>query len=132
MSLKPWWAYTGQTDPKYDTVPPPKELETSRAELSLADKHLEAYSRALTNILSTDLAELTFAQLVDGLPLWDVVFGLSEYGLVEEEPVYNHRTLCPGVLEKTRAFRAAFEPGKLEMRVDVNTVRVTSMSCPVS
>ncbi|KAL2272443.1 hypothetical protein FJTKL_06564 [Diaporthe vaccinii] len=36
-----------------------------------------------------------------------------------EEPVFKHRELCPGVLEKTRAFRTAFDPGSLVIRTDV-------------
>lgn len=125
MSLKPWWEFPSQNDPKYDTVLPPKNpLETSAAEQSLDEEHLAVYSRAITNVLSTDLAESTFAQLVDGLPLWDVVYGLAHYGLVREEPVYNHRNLCPGVLEKTRAFYTSFVPGKLEIRIDVNTMKL--------
>lgn len=128
MSLKPWWNYPSQNDPKYATVPPPKDLETSTAEQVLDENHLASYSRALTNVLSTDLAESTFAQIVDGLPLWGVVYELAHYGLLREEPVYNHRTLCPGVLEKTRAIRASFEPGKLEIRADVNTANLLPCS----
>lgn len=120
MSLKPWWDYPGQDDPKYANVPPPEKLETSKADQSLDEDHLSAYVRAVTNVLSTELAESTFAQLVDGLPLWDVVNGLHHYGLEEDEPVFKHRELCPGVLEKTRTFRAAFEPRALYIRTDVN------------
>lgn len=120
MSLKPWWDYPGQEDPKYANVPPPEQLETSRAEQALDEPHLLAFARAVTNVLSTELAESTFAQLVDGLPLWDVVFGLGHYGHDREEPVFKHRELCPGVLEKTRAFRTAFDPGSLVIRTDVH------------
>ncbi|KAL1867514.1 hypothetical protein Daus18300_006358 [Diaporthe australafricana] len=119
MSLKPWWDYPARDDPKYDNVPPPKKLDTSRAEQVLDDDHLAAYVRAITNVLSTELAESTFAQLVDGLPLWDVVCALHHYGLEEDEPVFKHRELCPGVLEKTRAYRAAFAPETLDIRTNV-------------
>lgn len=125
MSLKPWWDYPAYNDPKYDTVPPPEKLETSTAEQALDENHLAAYSRAISNVLSTDLAELTFAQLVDGLPLYDVVSKLTHYELERQEPAYNHRMLCPGVLEKTRAFRAAFEPEKLDIRADVSNQLLT-------
>lgn len=119
MSLKPWWDYPGRTDPKYDIVPPPERLETTTAEQVLDENHLTAYSRALKKVLSTDLAETTFAQIFDGLPLYNVVLNLAHYELERKEPAYNHRTLCPGVLEKTRAFHAAFEPGRLDIRADV-------------
>lgn len=120
MSLKPWWDYPGYNDPRYDTVPPPEKLETSRAEQALDKDHLAAYARALTNVLSTELAESTFAQLIDGLPLWDVVSALGHYGLDREEPVFKHRELCPGVLQETRAFLANFYHGTLDIRTEVN------------
>lgn len=69
MSLEPWWDYPGQDDPKYANVSPPETLETSRAEHAVDEVPLVAFSRAVTNVLSTELAESTFAQLVDGLPL---------------------------------------------------------------
>ncbi|KAG8161472.1 hypothetical protein KVR01_008459 [Diaporthe batatas] len=119
MSLKPWWKFPAWNDPKYDTVPPPERLETTTAAQALDEDHLAAYSRAMKNVLSTELAETTFAQLVDGLPLYSVVSNLVHYELEKTEPAYNHRTLCPGVLEKTRAFHSAFEPDKLDIRADV-------------
>ena len=59
----------------------------------------------MANILATDLAELTFAQLIDGLPLWDVPIDQSKSTHSPEEPVFNHRKLCGGVMEKMRALR---------------------------
>lgn len=88
-------------------------------EHALDKAHLAAFERAVTNVLSTDIAQSTFAQLVDGLPLWDVVYILESYGISREEPVYKHRKLCPGALENTRAFRSAFEPRVMEIRTDV-------------
>lgn len=121
MSLKPWWKYPAYDDPKYDTVTPPEKLETSRAEQALDEDHLVAYVRAIRNVLSTELAESTFAQLIDGLPLWDVVSALGHYGLDREEPVFNHQELCPGVLEKTKTSLANFDHRAFGIRIDVNT-----------
>lgn len=115
MSSQPW-----DDDPKYATVLPPESIETSKAGHTLDKGHLAVFERAVTNILSIDLAQLTFTQLVDGLPLWDVVFALDHYGLVEDEPVYKHRELCPGALDKTKAFREAFDPAMMEIRTDVS------------
>lgn len=36
-------------------------------------QHLDIFIRAVTNILNTELAELTYAQIIDGLPLEEVV-----------------------------------------------------------
>jgi hypothetical protein len=45
---------------------------TQIAVTDLAPEHLVVLERAISNILSTDLAFETFAQIVDGLPIRDV------------------------------------------------------------
>lgn len=47
---------------------------------------------------------------------------LGNEGIWRKEPAHNHRTPCPGVVEKMRAFYAAFEPDKLDIREDVNNL----------
>lgn len=128
MSLKPWWKYPAYDDPKYDTIPPPGKLETRRPEQALDEDHLTTYIRAIRNVLSTKLAESTFAQTVDGLPLWDVVYSLGYYGLDREEPVFKHRELCPGVVEKTRAFRADFDPKTFDIRAELKKYRRSQLA----
>jgi hypothetical protein len=74
----------------------------------------------LTNVLATDLAELTFAQLVDGLPLWKVAIDMSRHSHTNEEPVCKHNELCPGAMDQARALRQTFDPLKMEIRSDVS------------
>lgn len=49
---------------------PPDSLSSGAvASPDLLDKdHLQAFRRALLNILATDLAEFAYAQILDGLP----------------------------------------------------------------
>ncbi|KAK3377450.1 hypothetical protein B0H63DRAFT_218904 [Podospora didyma] len=87
------------------------EIRKSRIDTLDAD-HRDPILQAISNILSTEIAEVTYAQVVDGLPLASAVN--DAYYLTENDhPVLGHKELCPGVLEQTRSFRAAFNPTAL-------------------
>ena len=79
----------------------------------LAPEHYHTLVQAIRNVLSTEVAELTMAQLVDGLPLassgWDARGTL----LIRDHPLTRHETLCDGALEQTKGFRDAFDPAIL-------------------
>lgn len=80
----------------------------------LGGTHLEAFTRAMHNVLSTELTEITFAQIVDGLPLPDASFDL--WDLPIQHPVYkHHKELCRGVLEETREIQQRLDLGKLRL-----------------
>lgn len=75
--------------------------------MSLKDldvEHLESFRRALFNVLSTPIAEFTFAQIVDGQPTRSVY--AHDHFFRDGLPVMQHKNLCHGSLEKTRAFRS--------------------------
>lgn len=110
----------GPLDPRYATVPP-SPIETARADHILDAAHQDSFRRAVLNILSTDIAKTTFAQLVDGLPLSDVAFANSGHRNTIYDPVYRHKVLCPGIREKTESFRKSFEPVAMELDVEVCT-----------
>lgn len=74
----------------------------------LDNAHRQTYDRALSNVLATDAALMTMAQLIDGLPLDEVARHASGQRLGRGHPIYDHKTLCEGVLERTVAFRDAF------------------------
>ncbi|KPM42479.1 hypothetical protein AK830_g4052 [Neonectria ditissima] len=75
----------------------------------LESPHKDVFSQALMNILSTDLAEFTYAQILDGLPT--VESFRESYVWMEGHPVYelDHTQLCEGFLEKARQFRDQFD-----------------------
>ncbi|KAJ3524581.1 hypothetical protein NM208_g12004 [Fusarium decemcellulare] len=80
---------------------------------TLGEDHKRIFIRALTNLLSTEAAEYTYAQILDGLPTEDSL--RESYLRLQDHPVYelNHAELCEGFLEKAREFRAHFDPAEL-------------------
>jgi hypothetical protein len=67
--------------------------------------HRDAYSRAVQAILATNLAEITMAQLVDGLPKAEIAWQAQGSFLCRSHPLTDHGELCEGVLEKTQSLR---------------------------
>ena len=83
----------------------------------LGQDHLAAFKTALSNVLSTPLAESTLAQIMDGLPTLDIWRFYSNY---RNDYISNHRGLCPGSLTVAIAFRARFNPNSLQSDASVN------------
>ncbi|KAG8169222.1 hypothetical protein KVR01_001971 [Diaporthe batatas] len=106
-------------DPRWTATAPPEQLEACRASDILDVNHQDVFATAMSNLLSTDIAEQTFAQIIDGLPLKDVAFNLEATQYTRRDPVFTHVELCPGVLEKARMFRDSFDPRAMELRTDV-------------
>lgn len=79
----------------------------------LDEEHAQVFKRALRNILRTEVAEFTYAQILDGLPTEQ---SLSDsYVFMEGHPVYElkHEEICEGYLEKAREFRSRFDASSL-------------------
>ncbi|KAI0892707.1 hypothetical protein F4806DRAFT_478902 [Annulohypoxylon nitens] len=77
----------------------------------LDSRHCDLFIRALVRIMSTDLARLTYAQIIDGLPLSEVVDENGIRGLSDGHPLYEaHENLCNGVVERTEEMRTNFNP----------------------
>jgi hypothetical protein len=68
-------------------------------------EHRDAYSRAVQAILATKLAEITMAQLVDGLPRAEIAWQAQGSFLTRGHPLTDHEELCEGVLIKTQSLR---------------------------
>ncbi|POS70965.1 hypothetical protein DHEL01_v210642 [Diaporthe helianthi] len=105
------------SDVEYETVPPPASIERSRVDEILDQAHETRFCGAIINILHSKPAEFTFAQLVDGLPLAKVAS--TSLALRCGDPVREHKTLCPGAMDKVRAFRDSFDPASLDLPVEV-------------
>ncbi|POR31120.1 Uncharacterized protein TPAR_08694 [Tolypocladium paradoxum] len=89
---------------------------------NLDSDHLSAFTQALANVLSTDLADVTYAQIIDGLPTRDSYSEFCTFYPAEgEHPAYNHRHLCDGVLDTTRHFRSRLDP--LTLRFDPHVLQ---------
>lgn len=73
----------------------------------LDQEHREPLTRAIHNVLSTEVAEITYAQIIDGLPLTSVAYDTSAGDLPEDHPLHDiHSELCPGMLDKARELRS--------------------------
>ncbi|KAK5652855.1 hypothetical protein OQA88_9521 [Cercophora sp. LCS_1] len=59
-------------------------------------------ANAISNVLSTELAISTYAQIIDGLPTANVGWERRSPGLPGDHPLDEHEELCPGSLEKSR------------------------------
>ena len=81
----------------------------------LEPEHHHILVRAIKNVLSTELAELTMAELVDGLPLASTGWAAAGHRLCRDHPLNEHETLCDGVIDRIRALRDAFDPRILQL-----------------
>ncbi|KAK4153797.1 hypothetical protein C8A00DRAFT_43360 [Chaetomidium leptoderma] len=92
----------------------PAPRERSEVSIDTLDlDHHQTLARAIRNILSTDLAEVTLAQLIDGLPLVSTVWDMKGSLLIKGHPLFNHDKLCQGASEQARMFRDTFKPAIL-------------------
>ncbi|KAK4247304.1 hypothetical protein C7999DRAFT_14649 [Corynascus novoguineensis] len=92
--------------------------------------HCKTLTQALYNVLSTDLAEVTYAQLIDGLPTISTVWEGRGIWAPRGHPLLNHSKLCKGALERTRMFRDEFDPAVL--RFDSLVIRRYQNAAPGS
>ncbi|EXK98260.1 hypothetical protein FOQG_01230 [Fusarium oxysporum f. sp. raphani 54005] len=77
---------------------------------NLDQAHQDTVTSAIARILDTDIAEITYAQIIDGLPLGEVAFE-SRGGMPHRDHPINHchDKLCDGILDSTRGFRSTFD-----------------------
>ncbi|KAH8774455.1 hypothetical protein F5883DRAFT_412019 [Diaporthe sp. PMI_573] len=94
----------------------------------LGMEHLQPLRRALINFLSAPISEFTYAQIIDGQPTSDVY--AADYYFREGLAVSDHKVLCPGSLEKARAFRSDFNV--LNLAFDPNTLQAYQETSPGS
>lgn len=111
-----------EPDPKYITVAPPTHIHKCRVDQVLDQDHQRVFTTALLNIIRAKVTETTLAQIVDGFPIEHIAFSLGGHRYTSEDPVATHTELCPGALEKTKAFREAFDPASMILRTDVCTL----------
>lgn len=75
--------------------------------------HYEHFHTALSRLLSTDIAKETLSQLMDGLPLFDVLVDTAGVNNLEDAPILEHTQLCPGAVELADEFIATFNANLL-------------------
>lgn len=84
--------------------------QSSRQISTLSTGHRAILVRAVENICNTDAARMTYAQILDGVPIVPLLDGGNPgYTLPMSHPSRKeHQQLCPGVLERLDKFRADF------------------------
>lgn len=87
----------------------------------LGAEHLRPLHKAFSNILSTPVAESTYAQIIDGMPLSNVYKRNHWYS--KNFPVETHNDLCAGCLEKAKAFRSDIDFTLLQFEAKASRAR---------
>ncbi|KAM3427769.1 hypothetical protein MY4824_009225 [Beauveria thailandica] len=77
----------------------------------LDEEHRNSFIKALLHILHTKVAELTYSEILDGIPT--SASYLDFYYQQEGHPAIGHTELCPGVLDRTLQLRHQLDPRTL-------------------
>jgi hypothetical protein len=100
------------------------EFQNQRGGSSLKDldiQHLSAFERALRRILETDIAEQTYAEVFDGLPL-NASYLSFQYPQ-DGHPALEHEELSDGARERVCEFRSNLDISSLLFETTVGNVR---------
>jgi hypothetical protein len=85
-----------------------------------SERHRQILDRAIRNVLSTELAQFTYAQIIDGLPIADVAWDRRLPGIMGEHIINDHEILCPGALEKAHEYYKVWDPSSLKLDPEVS------------
>ena len=108
-------------DRKYDGQTNHPEVLSTTMSASIRDVgvgHYIAFVTALANILRTDLAEHTYAEIIDGAPTADTWVACKRW---RHDIIEQHKELCTGTLEAARQFLTDFRPENLSFNPAVRT-----------
>ncbi|KAK3339790.1 hypothetical protein B0T25DRAFT_626566 [Lasiosphaeria hispida] len=75
--------------------------------------HRDVLIRAINNVLATENAIFTYAQIIDGLPVADVAWDRRNLGLWGDHPLEGHEELCAGAFDKAREVCPQWDPAML-------------------
>jgi hypothetical protein len=118
-----WQAMESTSDTSADVEVVERCSPTSnlRSIASLDHVHHQRLAQALRNVLSTPIAESTFAQIVDGLPLSEIERDKFDRSSVSHyHPLHEkHTELCPGTLSKLRELNSKFKLESLNFGAEV-------------
>lgn len=94
--------------------------------MSLQDldiQHIGPLRQAITNILHSPHGELTYAQIIDGMPISSVY--TDDHWYYKDYLVLEHKTLCPGVMERTQAFCLNFNFLSIKLDAKVSNILIS-------
>lgn len=92
-------------------------------------EHEALFLRALNNVLATEFTILTFAQIIDGLPIANVAYDRVDECFWPEDghPLEEHEELCPGAMDKARELRKTWVPSSLVFNPKVSYALLTGL-----
>jgi hypothetical protein len=81
----------------------------------LDSEYRNMLERAVRNVLSTEVTDLVYAQILDGLPAKKSLRESSDY--INDHPVQSlrHAEICPGYEDKAREVRNQFDLSQLQL-----------------
>ncbi|KAH7154130.1 hypothetical protein DER46DRAFT_628035 [Fusarium sp. MPI-SDFR-AT-0072] len=81
--------------------------------------HRQAFVQALMRVMETDVAERTFAEIIDGIP---TIGSYQEFHWPQHgHPATQHLDVCPGMIEKARQLHSDFPPTRLSFQLPANS-----------
>lgn len=96
-----------------------------------SERHRHVLDGAIKNALATELAQFTYAQIMDGLPTGDVCFDRRFPHVFGEHPIDScHDELCPGALEKAQEYYQQWNSDVLTL--DLAVSRISNILCRIA
>lgn len=97
------------------------DIKFRKASIDILDEpHRAAVVSAISRVLSTEIAEITYAQIVDGLPLLEVFKDVYGYLTCLDHPIYQHTQLKNNILDTVLQFRSEFDANILQFDIPVS------------
>lgn len=126
-------AYLNHDDQMYINRNPAGDVETSFPQRSpgptsqighvLTGQHCNAVVLAVSNVLATENAQLTMAQLFDGLPILAVARKSRALYIHKDHPLcQQHTNLCAGALDEAKAWIADLNISEVELEAWVKHI----------
>lgn len=104
-----------------ENKPPSTDVKFRKTNIDiLGQHHHDAVASAISNILSTEIAETTYAQIVDCLPLPETLKDVYGELILPDHPIHQHTQLKKDTLDTVRRFRGEFDPDILQFDIPVS------------
>ncbi|KAI5456877.1 hypothetical protein BGZ63DRAFT_395034 [Mariannaea sp. PMI_226] len=87
-----------------------------------SEYHRKVLEQAIRNVLSTDLAKFTYAQILDGLPIADVAWDRRLPTIFGDHPIEEHENLCPDAMTKAQEYYDRWNPDVLTFYAKVSVI----------
>ena len=89
----------------------------------LETTHYKTFIRTMANLLATESALKTLAQIIDSLPIANVAWDQRCHSLDPDHPLDEHEEICPGSIEKAQELRKDFDFSTLKFNPKVSNAQ---------